>query len=255
MVAELVVLLALGRLELAIDGLFHFLRQVAGDLCLGPAQDKWPERPGQQRTTFGIRIAGGDAAEAEDGGTSQHARVQEFEQAPQLTEMIFDRCAAQRQPVPALQETHRLRRFRVGILDGLGLVENAIVEEHILEEQGVAAQRAIGGEDDVVVLEMVAAALTANAAMVEYTQLRREAGGLLFPVKDQRARGNNQRRLEASARTLAVGLAVSAKLPARVEQGQHLYRLTQPHVIGEAAAEPEPLQKVQPAEPILLVAA
>ena len=66
----------------------------------------------------------------------------------------------------------------LGVLDGLGLVEDAIIELGILEQQHVAAQRAVGGEDEVVVREVLAGLAAIQAGVVEDAQLRARSGRL-----------------------------------------------------------------------------
>ena len=82
--------------------------------------------------------------------------------------------------------------------------------------------------------------------VVAEPQRGHEAARLLEPVEDQRARRDDQRRPAAGA---------PARCPAPGEQGQHLHRLAQPHVVGEAAAEPELAQELEPAQPLRLVTA
>ena len=59
----------------------------------------------------GLRVAGAAAGELEHRGVPQHAGIEEFEQAPQFAEVIFDRRAAQGQPMVGLQKPHGLGRF------------------------------------------------------------------------------------------------------------------------------------------------
>ena len=70
--------------------------------------------------------------------------------------MIFDGRAAQRQAMRAAQEPHRFGRFGTGVFDGLRFVEHHVIELDILDCDGVAAQRAISGQDDIVIREAVA---------------------------------------------------------------------------------------------------
>ena len=65
--------------------------------------------------------------------------IEELEQAPQLAEMVLDRRAAQREPVPAAQQAGRLRRLPCGVLDGLRFVEHRVVEGDVFQHRGVAA--------------------------------------------------------------------------------------------------------------------
>ncbi len=97
-VAQLVVELALARLQIAVQRLLGLGRQFRGDLLLGAAQDERPQRPRQQARVApasGLR----PAPSLEDGRLAEHAGVEELEQAPQFAEVVLDRRAAQRQPM------------------------------------------------------------------------------------------------------------------------------------------------------------
>ena len=76
--------------------------------------------------------------------------------------------------------------------------------------------------------------------MVEHAELGREARRFAAPVGDERARHHHQRRSRSGA------------APTQ-EQGEHLHRLAQAHVVGQAPAEREALQKIEPTKPLLLV--
>ena len=82
----------------------------------------------------------------------------------------------------------------------------------------------------------------ARAGVVEHAQRRREAPRLVLPVEDERAGHHDERRAEALGAP-------------RGEQRQDLHGLAEPHVVGEAAAEAEAAQEMEPAEALALVAA
>ena len=88
----------------------------------------------------------------------------------------------------------------------------------------------------------LAQCVAARAGVVEHPEPGRELGSLLDPVEDQRAGHDRQRR--------PLGLAA---VPPALEQGQDLDRLAQTHVVGEDAAEAEPLEVVEPAQALALV--
>ncbi len=68
--------------------------------------------------------------------------------------MIFDRRTAHRQAIVSPEQAHGLGRLGAGILDGLRLIEHDVIELHVLQSQGVAAQRAVGGQDKVVSIQV-----------------------------------------------------------------------------------------------------
>ena len=71
----------------------------------------------------------------DDQNRTQQARHQEAEQAPQFLEPVLDGRTRQTQPVLRVQRKRCPRRLRPRILDGLGLVENA-VRPGALTQQG-----------------------------------------------------------------------------------------------------------------------
>ena len=145
------------------------------------------------------------------------------------------------------QQAAGLRPLRLGILDGLRLVENRVIETDVFQFGDVAVQRPVGGDDQIVLVELGQRVLSQQAGVVEHPEVGREGLGLLDPIEHQAAGHDRQRRGSP-----AVPRPLQA---ARLEQGQHLHRLAQPHVVGQAAAEAEVAQEVQPTESVLLIAA
>ena len=94
-------------------------------------------------------------------------------------------------------------------------------------------------------------------------QPRREAFGFPPPVLEERRRRDQQVRTVLTVLGFTVlgltvlGLTVlGLAVPSReAEHGERLNGLPEPHVVGEAAAEPEAPQGEQPAHPALLVGA
>ena len=90
------------------------------------------------------------------------------------------------------------------VLDRLRLVEDHVVERDLLEVTDVAPQRAVGGQDDVVLGDAVADVTPAAAGVVEHAQRRREARRFLLPVEHQRPRHDDERRTERTPGLLAL---------------------------------------------------
>jgi hypothetical protein len=93
----------------------------------------------------------------------------------------------------AAQQTRRLGRFGLFVLDRLRLVENHVVEDLVFKVQSIAAQRSVCGQNHIVAGELVLIARTAG--VVEHAQLRREPLDLLLPIEDERFGNHNQRGL------------------------------------------------------------
>ena len=173
--------------------------------------------------------------------TPKHARVEKLENRPQLAQVVFYRRAGHGQPLLGRQQPTGLGRLRVGVFDGLRFVQNAIVEFNVLEMTDVAPQRAIRGHDQVVIGELLALFCAAKPGVVQHSQLGRKATGLFDPIVDQAARRYHERRPCCTPFVAAVGAG-------GLQQRKHLHRFAQPHVVGQAAAKAEFVQKVQPAE-------
>src|SRR5262249_23524314 len=155
--------------------------------ALRAAQDKWAQCLGEQLARLSIGVSRDPAGELEDRRRAEHSGVQEFKHAPQFAQVIFDRRSAQRQTMVALQQPRGLRRSRVGVLDRLRFVENDVIEPYVFKQNRVFAQRAVGGQDQIIIVEMLQAFfLPELACMIEYSQLGGEGRSLLLPVKDER---------------------------------------------------------------------
>ena len=128
--------------------------QVLRDLPLGAPQDEGAQRAGEQRDRLGRGAAVAALGDrAERGGAAEHAGVQELEERPELAQVVLDRGAGEREAVVGPEQARGLGGLRAVVLDGLRLVEDGVAEIHLRELDGVAAERAVGGEDQVVVRE------------------------------------------------------------------------------------------------------
>ena len=193
-------------------------------------------------------VAARDAAareHVEPWQAPQEARVEELEERAELAEVVLDRRAGERQPVARLQQAARLGGLRRRVLDRLRFVEDDGVEVDRGQEADVAPQRAVGRHDDVELVHLGLQLLAVGAAVLDHLQLRGEVRRLLDPVVDHAPRGDDERRQLGRLGGRAVGL----------QQGEHLHRLAEAHVVGQHAAEAELAQEVEPAEPLALIAA
>src|SRR5262245_35091570 len=87
MIPELVVEAPLRRLEIAVNRLLDFFRQLRRHLLLGSSENERPQRPGEQVDLYAVCPPRPDGP-AEGSRRSQKAGVEELEQAPDLAEMI-----------------------------------------------------------------------------------------------------------------------------------------------------------------------
>ena len=84
--------------------------------------------------------------------------------------------------------------------------------------------------------------MAAGTGIVKHAKPWGKLGGLLHPVKDQRAWDDRQGG--------SLGLAVG---PPPLQKGQNLDCLAQAHVIGQNAAKPESLEVIKPAQSLALI--
>ena len=237
MIAQLVTERPLLRGKVAEDRLLELRGKVRGDLPLGAAQDEGPEGGPEDRSHLVARLGG----LLQERRAAEQAGVQEVEEALQLAEVVLDRRAGESETVIRLQQARRLRRLRPVVLDGLGFVEDDVVEGHAPKEQHVAPQGAVGRQHDVDAFQPVRLPAPVGPGVVEQPEGGGEARRFLLPVEDQGLRDHDERWLPCRS-------------PASLEQGQHLHRLAQAHVVGEAAPESELAEEMHPPEPFVLVA-
>jgi hypothetical protein len=87
--------------------------------------------------------------------------------------------------MPCLEQPAGLRRLAGRILDRLCLVEHHVVVFAFAVLQHVAAQRAVGREDHIMLDDRSLLVAACAAGVVEHTQPRGEPSRLLDPVEHQ----------------------------------------------------------------------
>ena len=178
----------------------------------------------------------------EDRGGAEHPGVEELEDRPELAQVVLDRRAAHGQPVPPLEQPGRLGRLAVGVLDRLRLVQDHVIEGDLAQLDDVGPEGPVGGDDQVVVGELVAGGVAVRPGVVEDPEPRAELLGLGLPVEDQRPGDDDQARPPREPPG-----------PPALEQGEDLHGLAQAHVVGQDAAEVELLEVFEPAQALALV--
>jgi hypothetical protein len=124
---------------------------------------------------------------------AEEAGNEEFHQAPQLAEVVFDGRAGQAEPVAGIEFAGGLRDLGVRVLDVLRLVEHDQVEGVEAEFFDVAVEQGVGCEDEVGVGDR--AVVFARSGPLS-TSTRR-SGVNLRPRRaswDDRGGGDDQRR-------------------------------------------------------------
>ena len=174
---------------------------------------------------------------------AQQAGVAEVQDGPQVSQAVLDGSAREGHLAAGVEATKLLRGLAGRILDGLGLVEDHRGPLHLLEHVEVAHNGAVGGHHKVGALDHGGDARRGRAvrAVVDHhLQPRHEPAGLGGPVAHHGGRRGHQTR------------AVAASCQ---QVGQHRRGLAQPHVEGQAAAQPGLLQEAQPHQRVGLVGA
>ena len=100
------------------------------------------------------------------------------------------------------------------------------------------------------IVEVLARLKPPGPGVVQHPELRREAGGFLLPVEDERPGHDDQRGPASGAFSIPFPLFAS-----RLQERQHLHRLAETHVVGQTPAKAELLEEAKPAEPVALVRA
>jgi hypothetical protein len=154
--------------------------------------------------------------------------------------VVFDGGAGEDEAVGGVEEADGFGGFGGGVFDGLGFVEDGVVEGEVLEEDDVAEEGAVGGEDEVVVSEGGSVAGTRGGGVVEDFELGGKAGGFLLPVIDE-GTGNDGDGGRGAGKA------------AGFQEGENLRSFADAHIVGKAAAEAEALEEVHPGEPFALV--
>ena len=148
MVAKFVVQPLLIGSHIAVDRLFELVGQFTGHLAFRSSQDERVQT--RWTAVVAIVISGVGGVAFEDRTATEHARIQKFKDRPQIAQMVFDGRPAQGYAVVGLEQPDAFATWERGILDGLGFVQYHIIESHVLQMHDVPAERAIGGQDDVI---------------------------------------------------------------------------------------------------------
>ena len=173
---------------------------------------------------------------------TQPAGHQKVEQRPQLAQVIFQRRAGQAQTLPGLQLPGSDGGLAAWVLDVLRFIENQqaiAVGAQCLE---IARQQGVGGEDDLVLVDLLEQRAALRPVQRQYLELRGEARGFILPVGDQAGGHDDQRRL---LQTPGVELAE--------DMAKGLQGFTQAHVIGQQAADIQLGQALHPGQALQLV--
>ena len=148
---------------------------------------------------------------------------------------------------------HRPRDPRLGVANGVPLVEDAVAPRCALQQLvGVGAQRVVRGDDDVVLprrnQRSNRRAFVGRALILQRAQhvLVHVLVDLVRPVSDERRRAHHERGKSRRARRATLHHR-------RRQDARRLQRLPQAHVVAQRAVQLEAPEKRQPVDPLLLI--
>ncbi|MNO77951.1 hypothetical protein D3C76_690740 [compost metagenome] len=223
-----------------------FRWQLGGHLFLGAAQQErfYPTVEVLQSYFAGALFNRDAVIAVEAFHVAEPARQEEMKQRPEFTQVVFQRRTAQAQALAGVQLAGSLGGLAVGVLDVLRFIQHQDVQRLRRQALDVLGQQRVGGQDQVVVGQVVEMLFAAGAVQRQHLELRGEVRGFVEPVGNQ-AGGHHHHAgaIEAPGVLLAE----------HVRQG--LQGFAQAHVIGEDAADFQLPQRLHPAQAFKLIRA
>src|SRR5947208_670699 len=219
-------------------------------VALHAAQDEWPDdSPEALRDVVAPVAFDGDSDLAPEAfERSKEPRIQVLRDRPQLGQPVLDRRAGECDAETGAESTGGPGGARGGVLDVLRLVESRHRPVDGAQDFRVAAEEAVGGDDQRAgrrPLELRRRTGAARAVVAHDGQRGREAGDLALPVADHRGRAHEKR----------ITPVLGTRRAAVEQEGEELDRLPEPHVVGETGAEAEVGHPGEPGKPPLLIGA
>lgn len=263
---ERVVQPTLIRRQVAVDILDDLRGQIFQHLVFGASHHErhhlLVESSGGESALFGESAAffGGDGSRGGDAVRrsklafgAEEARHEKVEEAPQLDDVVLDGGAGEQQPVLRADALHRLRDPRLGVANGVALVEDAVAPRFALQQLvGVGAEGVVRGDDDVVLPlgdeRSDRRALVGRAVILQRAQhvLVHVLVDLVRPVSDERRWAHHERGKSRQPRRATLHHR-------RRQDARRLQRLPEAHVVAQRAVQLEPPEKRQPVDPLLLI--
>lgn len=196
-----------------------------------------------------ILLDGFEEAMLEVAGGAEQTGVEELHEGVEIADVIFDGGASEGDAEFGGEVTHGAGLFGVEVLDVLGFVEDDAVPGDFGKGGLVAMDEGVAGEDEIVLGgeggEVLAA--WAMGAVVEVDlELGEELGGLALPVAKDGGGADEEDGAAGQA---------GAALVAAGEQGEELDGFAEAHVVGQASAEAEVREEIEPGVATALVGA
>jgi hypothetical protein len=217
-------------------------RQLGRDTGIGlaPPQQERPDQRGEPGGRLGVpvpldwyRHPAGERLQV-----SEQPRCRPVEDGPQFRQPVLHRRSGQRDPRRRRQRPQFTGGPRQRVLRVLGLVGDDQAPAGLGEQRGVTQHHAVGDQHDLVNCQVLQ--VTPAPVVAADRNLGGEPAHLAFPGSQQRRRAHHER-------------GACLCLPPVQVQRDYLNRLAEPHVVGQAAAEPGVAHPGQPGQAALLV--
>ncbi|MNN35139.1 hypothetical protein D3C81_1489810 [compost metagenome] len=108
--------------------------------------------------------------------------------------MVFQRRAAQAQALAGVQLTGGLRSLAVRVLDVLRFIQHQYVQRLRREAFDILGQQRVGGENQIVIGQVIEMLFTAGTVQRQHFQLRCEMRCFVEPVRNQAGGHDNHAR-------------------------------------------------------------
>lgn len=201
-----------------------FGREFLSDLVFGAAEDEGGETFLEGGVAFGVAMVFDGFAEMAIEGVfaAKEAGNEEFEEAPELAEVVFYGGSGEAKAVIGVELAGGLGDFGSGVFDVLRFIEHGDVEGVLAEFSDVSVEKGKGGEDQICMGNRAVVFFSLGSVEDEDAQVWGEFAGFGGPVRNDGSGSNDESGFAFAAARLFFGEDVS----------EGLEGFSKPHVIG-----------------------
>ena len=209
--------------------LLHLFREVFQDFRLQTAKNKGRHHSPKPPGDFLVPVSHDRPLQLVSEGlvAVEEARHQVIEDAPELTEPVFNRSAGQGKAMLRTDDFDRFCRSGGLIFDKLSLVQHLVQKQSALITGDISLQMVIGSDDHVPFSAALDDLLPLRLRTLHRTdrELRGKAAEFFLPVVDQGGRADDQRGADHAFQLFGQ------------QHGNHLQCFPEAHLVREDAAE------------------
>ena len=181
----------------------------------------------------------------------EERRVEDLHDRPQLAQVVLDRGAGERDLAGRRQGADRLGLLGLGVLHVLGLVEHDAPPGHLGQHGPVPGGQGVGGDHDVRGRGQPSRRSPPGPGSAPWCIITDSSGVKRSDSRAQLPATDVGQMTRVGPRSGLAGLCVpgvlrSARQVLVLQEGQHGGRLAQTHVVGQAGAEAEALEHLEP---------